>query len=104
LKDHTEALLVEFDPTVITYQELLREWTRMHFPNHPSKRQYRSAVWYLKDPGPQHGLADKAVKEWMDAHPKETLYTSVQPAGRFYRAEEYHQHFMAEQGGYRFNS
>jgi peptide-methionine (S)-S-oxide reductase len=96
MQDHTEALKIEFDPSKVSYQDLLREWSRMHHPNYPTKVQYRSAVWYLEEPTHQRAYAEQAVKAMREAHPRETLHTSVEPAGKFYRAEEYHQNFLAK--------
>jgi peptide-methionine (S)-S-oxide reductase len=96
IKDHTEALKVEFDPKRVSYQDLLREWSRMHHPNYPAKVQYRSAMWYLDEPVHQRTYAEQAVNEMRMAHPGEKLHTRVKPAGKFYRAEEYHQNFLAK--------
>lgn len=94
--DHTEAMLIEFDPTVITYEELLIEWSRMHSPNYKNKCQYRSAVWYLNE---EQMEAAEEVVAGMKAVAREELYTSVEPATRFYKGEEYHQKFMSKQRG-----
>ena len=47
--DHTEALLVEFDSNVLSYEDLVVEWARRHTPIGQRKCQYRSAVWYLNE-------------------------------------------------------
>lgn len=96
IQDHTEALLVEFDPAVVSYEDLVISWTQMHNPNYQSKCQYRSAVWYLDEE--QKEVAEEVVKAWK-ASAREPLYTSVEPALTFYRAEEYHQHFLSKRGG-----
>jgi peptide-methionine (S)-S-oxide reductase len=93
IQDHTEALLVEYNPKVVSYQDLVVSWTQMHHPNYPkSKCQYRSAVWYLNNE--QKECAKDIVQQWTVSYPKETLYTSVEPVRSFYRAEEYHQCFL----------
>lgn len=94
--DHTEALWIEFDPTVISYEDLCIEWSRMHSPLHKSKCQYRSAVWYLDEE--QQETAQEVVAG-MKAAARGELYTSVEPATTFYKAEEYHQKFMSKQQG-----
>jgi len=97
IKDHTEAVLIEYDPNVVSYDELLVEWSRMHNPNRKgTKRQYRSAVWYLDDE--QREAADEVVAGMKAARNSGELFTSVEPATKFYRAEEYHQDFVAKQG------
>lgn len=101
IQDHTEALLVEFDPTKLSYEDLVLSWTQMHHPNHQGgKCQYRSAVWYLNDE--QKEIADAIVNQWKTSCSRDTLYTSVEPALSFFRAEEYHQFFMSKnmRGGY----
>ena len=95
--DHTEALLVEFDPKIISFQDLLKDWSQMHAPLHPrGKLQYRSAVWYLNDA--QRECAEQVVTHWRDAvgRHRDTLYTSVEPVTTFYQAEEYHQDFLVK--------
>lgn len=97
--DHTEALLVEFNPKVISYEDLLMEWSQMHAPLHPRcKPQYRSAVWYCNDS--QRECAKRVVTHWQDAvsHNRDTLYTSIEPVTTFYQAEEYHQDFLVKRG------
>jgi len=89
------ALLVEFDPTVLTYEDLVLSWTQMHQPVSKSKCQYRSAVWYWNEE--QKEVAEGVVKEWRAASRNE-LYTVVEQVTQFYRAEEYHQYFMAKAG------
>jgi peptide-methionine (S)-S-oxide reductase len=102
IQDHTEALLVEYDPKVISYEDLVVSWTQMHQPNYPkSKCQYRSAVWYMNNE--QKEIAEDIVRQWKMSLPRETLYTSVEPARSFFRAEEYHQCFLSKNmrgGGY----
>jgi peptide-methionine (S)-S-oxide reductase len=92
--DHTEAIFIEFDPTIISYDELLIEWSRMHMPNYKSNCQYRSAVWYITSD--QREAAEEVVTG-MKAAAREELYTSIEPATTFYKGEEYHQKFMAKQ-------
>ena len=96
IRDHTEALLVEFDPSFLSYEDLVIEWTRMHNPNYRSSIQYRSAVWYTSDE--QREAADEVVRGWKSSS-REAIHTSVGPAKAFYRAEEYHQNFLGKRAG-----
>lgn len=93
IMDHTEALLVEFDPTKISYEDLVLSWTQMHNPVYKGKTQYRSAVWYLDED--QKETAEEVVEGWK-ASSRDVLVTSVEPAITFYRAEEYHQNFLSK--------
>jgi peptide methionine sulfoxide reductase MsrA len=84
--DHTEAVLVEFDPTVISYRQIVQEWRRLVGTPYPSsKRQYRNALFYLSD---QLKRACNGVASAME-------YMDVEPAMKFYMAEDYHQNFYA---------
>ena len=96
IMDHTEALLIEFDPSVVSYEDLLITWSRMHSPTSTAKCQYRSAVWYLDD---EQQVEAEAVLEGMKAMARgRTVTSKVEPVTRFYRAEEYHQNYLAKKG------
>lgn len=107
-KDHTEALLIEFDPKLVSYEDLVLEWSRSHSPRGKTKCQYRSAVWYLNEE--QKEIAEEVVegmKVYMGRHRAPASvqkyiednddFSAVEEATRFYRAEEYHQNFMQKQ-------
>jgi len=96
IQDYSEAMLVEFDPTVVNYEDLVISWTQMHNPAYKSKCQYRSAVWYLDEE--QQEVAEGVVSAWK-ASAREPLHTSIEPVLSFYRAEEYHQYFLRKRGG-----
>lgn len=97
IQDHTEALLVEFDPSEVSYEDLVLSWTQMHQPSyHRGKRQYRSAVWFVNEE--QEEVAEQVVKDWR-ASSRSPLYTDVEPATEFYRGEEYHQYFLSKAAG-----
>ena len=100
IQDHTEALLVEFNPTVVSYEDLVIEWTRMHSPYGKAKCQYRSAVWYMNED--QKEICTTIVDGLQATHGKGC--SSVEKATRFYRGEEYHQNFHANMrsGGGRY--
>lgn len=93
IRDYTEALLVEFDPSLVTYEDLVIEWTRMHSPTGRRTCQYRSAVWYLSDE--QKEVCEEVVEGLKAVH-GDHLNTSIEPATRFFRGEEYHQDFTAK--------
>mmetsp|Transcript_19789 Transcript_19789/g.55040 ORF Transcript_19789/g.55040 Transcript_19789/m.55040 type:complete len:123 (-) Transcript_19789:941-1309(-) len=99
IQDHTEACLVEFDPKVLPYEDLVLSWSRMHSPGRETKCQYRSAVWYVNED--QKEIADEVVEGWQ-ASTRSKLHTSVEEATRFYRAEEYHQYFMTKRSSGRY--
>ena len=101
IKDHTEAMLVEFNPKEISYEDLVIEWSRMHTPLGKSKCQYRSAVWYLDDDQKE---TCESIVSGMKASYGANCGSSVEPATKFYQAEEYHQNFNAKMssGGGRY--
>jgi peptide-methionine (S)-S-oxide reductase len=92
--DATEAFLIEFDPTVITYKEILDEWADMHAPYYPSKCQYRSAIFYSNEN--QRDAAKSKIAE-LGKGGQRKVYVDIEPMSTFYRAEEYHQDFLDKQ-------
>jgi len=107
IKDHTEALLVEFNPAVVSYKDLVQFWTQLHRPIHKYvSRQYRSAVWYVdnnnnnnKEQQQQKQIATTVVNDWKKKAGNENLSTSIERAISFYRAEEYHQDYLKKRMG-----
>ncbi|MCW8140577.1 MAG: peptide-methionine (S)-S-oxide reductase MsrA [Planctomycetota bacterium] len=97
---HAEALEVVFDPTVLSYEDLLERWFfRMHDPTTLNRQgndvgtQYRSAIFYTSE---AQRVAAEAVKARVDASGKwpAPIVTEVVAAGPFYAAEEYHQGYL----------
>ena len=101
IKDYTEAVPVEYDPSKVSYEELLFEFGRMHSPTSQSwSTQYRSAIWYTNEDQKEEAeqyLEDLAIST------KKQVYTKLEPmAGtEFYKAEEYHQHYIEKASGKR---
>ena len=48
MMDHTESVLIEYDPSQITFREILNTWRSLGTP-YPAKTQYRWAVFYLNE-------------------------------------------------------
>lgn len=103
---HAESVRVIFDPSKLSYADLLRFYFRIHDPTTLNRQgndrgtQYRSAVFYLSED--QRRTAE-AVKAEVDASKKwsDPLVTEVVPAGEFYSAEDYHQDYLQKNpGGY----
>jgi len=92
--DATEAFLIEFDPTVITYEEILDQWADMHAPFYPSSCQYRSAIFYCNE---KQCNAAKSKIEELGKGGQRKVYVDIEPVSAFYRAEEYHQDFLDKQ-------
>ena len=104
---HAEAVRVVFDPTKISYSDLLEKWFfRMHDPTTPDRQgndvgsQYRSAIFYTS---PAQRDAAEAVKKKVNASGKwkAPIVTEITAAGPFTRAEESHQDYLQKNpGGY----
>ena len=104
---HAEALEITFDPSQITYAEILSKYFfRMHDPTTRNQQgndigsQYRSAIFY-------HSNEQKTVAEEVKSAAessgfwKRPIVTEIVTAGPFYSAEEYHQDYLEKNiGGY----
>lgn len=83
---------VEFDPTVVSYKQLLDVFWDSHDPEYNAySRQYRNAILTLTEKQRSEAGASLAAMKVM-AH--NTIFTSVEPAGEFYAAEDYHQKYL----------
>jgi len=98
--DHTEALRVVYDPSQVTYDELLAKFWREHdpMPMEFTGYQYRSAVFYHD--GSQLAAAERRLGGGSSPFATSaSKHTKLEPAETFYRAEEYHQQFLAKATG-----
>ena len=96
---HAEVVQVEFDPSVVSYEDLLRKFFHAHDPTTLNRQgpdvgtSYRSIILY-KDAN-QKQIAEKvkaeAQKDWSDP-----IVTEIVPLQAFYKAEEYHQDYFAK--------
>ncbi len=100
---HAEAVRITFDPSIVGYGELVRRFFAMHDPTQVGGQgpdegsQYRSVVFYL-DPG-QLDTASRIMDELRDSGIyRKPLTTRLEPAGRFFRAEEHHQEYVKKHG------
>jgi peptide-methionine (S)-S-oxide reductase len=89
--NHSESILVVYDPDIINYRELLERFWRGHDPSKaPDSRQYMSAAYY-------HSTEQRhEIRETKLALAEElgtSIFTMVGPADRFNPAEEYHQKY-----------
>ena len=107
---HTEAVLVAYDPTVVSYDELLKTFWEVHNPTQGMRQgndvgtQYRSAIYTVGED--QAKVADLSARRYGDALAragKSEITTEIAPAGPFYYAEDYHQQYLSDAknpGGY----
>lgn len=98
---HAESVRIRFDPAKVSYQQLLQVFFSVaHDPTQLNRqgpdvgRQYRSAIFYTS--ADQKKMALDYVQRISDAHtfPKPVV-TQIVPLQQFYRAEEYHQNYLA---------
>jgi peptide-methionine (S)-S-oxide reductase len=100
---HAEVVDIEFDPTKVSYDELLQVFFENHNPTTLNRqgpdvgKQYRSAVFFHS--AEQQAQAEK-VKAELDQSGKfsKPIVTEITPAKPFYRAEEYHQQYLLKRG------
>jgi peptide-methionine (S)-S-oxide reductase len=101
---HAETVQVTFDDEKVSYETLLDLFFEMHNPTTLNRQgpdfgsQYRSvAFWH--DSGQRELIEQKIAA--LDASGKwaDPVVTQVVPAGRFWRAEEYHQRYFEKNGG-----
>jgi len=96
---HAEAVLVVYDPDVVTYRELLEVFFAIHDPTTRDRQgpdigsQYRSAVFYHDDG--QRETAEEVVEE-LEGDVYEGIVTELSPTEEFYEAEEYHQNYYEQ--------
>lgn len=89
--DHTESFQLDFDPSVITYQQLLDAFWAGHQPTRPSySKQYMAAVFC--ESAEQERLATTARDRLADKLGV-AVQTAVRIGARFYLAEDYHQKY-----------
>ncbi len=100
---HAEAVEVEYDPSKVSYEKLVRAFYGMHNPTTMNRQgpdvgdQYRSAIFFHTDE--QKKIAETIKKE-LDASGKysDPIVTEITQAPKFYRAEEYHQKYFQKHG------
>ena len=95
---HAEAVEVTFDPTKVSYEQLLDVFWVNHDPTVTNRQfcdsgtQYRPAIFYLNDE--QKRLAEASKAKWDKEKPfKQPILTEITKAGPFYPAEDYHQDY-----------
>lgn len=95
---HAEVVEITFDPSVVSYEELLKTFWECHNPTTLNRQgadvgtQYRSVIFYMNDK--QKAEAEKSMAEEQKTL-SEPIVTEIKPLGTFYKAEEYHQDYYA---------
>lgn len=96
---HAEVVLIEFDPKVTSYAQLLEVFFNAHDPTTMNRQggdegtQYRSIILYADEA--QKAAAEKARAAAQTSY-SEPIVTEIVPLTEFYAAEEHHQHYFAK--------
>jgi peptide-methionine (S)-S-oxide reductase len=100
LTGHAEVIEIEFDPSQISFRDLLTVFFATHDPTTLNRQgndvgtQYRSTVLYTNEE--QQREAEAFIKELNDSKAfSNRVVTTVEPLGEFYPAEDYHQKYYA---------
>ena len=98
---HAEVVEVRYDPDEVSYEKLLEVFWNSHDPTQLNRQgpdvgtQYRSVIfWHDAE---QEAAARASAQEQQKRFPR-PLVTQIEPAPKFYRAEEYHQRFLEKRG------
>ncbi len=100
---HAEVVEVEYDPSLVSYGQLLDVFWSSHDPTQLNRQgpdfgtQYRSVIFYHDEE--QKAEAEASIQR-LDAsgHFRRPIVTQIVPAVPFYRAEEYHQRYLEKRG------
>ncbi len=96
---HAEAVEVEYDPSKITYDDLLEVFWQCHDPTTLNRQgpdvgsQYRSAIFYHNPEQEKKAKASNEKQQNSGCFNRQ-IVTEIIPASTFYRAEEYHQQYL----------
>ena len=96
--NHAEVILIDFDETQISYDQLLNVFFATHDPTTLDRQgndvgtQYRSVIYYFDNE--QKQLSENMIKSLKSDGIN--IVTELSPVPTFYRAEEYHQNFFAK--------
>ncbi len=100
---HAEVVEVEYDPAKVNYDKLLDVFWTSHDPTQVNRQgpdtgtQYRTVIFFHT---PEQEQAARASKSRLEASGRfrRPIATAIEPAQPFYRAEEYHQQYLAKRG------
>ena len=102
---HAETVKVVFDPSRVTYRQLLVWFFKIHDPTQVNRQgpdvgdNYRSAIFTTSDEQMREAKAFVAEQQKSSRFQNRKIATQVETAGPFYEAEAYHQDYHARNGG-----
>lgn len=103
---HAEVVQVSYDPALVSYDELLRLFWEIHDPTQLNRQgpdvgsQYRSVIFW-HTPEQQAQARASLAREAASPRYSRAIVTAIEPAATFWRAEEYHQQYLARRRGER---
>jgi len=103
LTGHAETVEVTYDPSLISYRELLEVFGKIHDPTTLNRQgpdlgeQYRSVIFYHHQEQEEQALAWKEELDKSGRY-QNPVVTQILPATTFYRAEDYHQQYLEKRG------
>lgn len=98
---HAESVKVEFDPSKVSYETLVKQFFRLHDPTQLNRQgpdigdSYRTVIFYADDE--QRATAEK-VRDAAQANYDKPIVTQIVPFAPWYPAEDYHQKFAERTG------
>ena len=101
--NHAEVVEIDFDPQKVSFEHLVRAFFELHDPTQHNRQgpdvgtQYRSAIFTHSTE--QKATAQRIIDELNTGGAfRRPIATTIEPAQTFYRAEEYHQQYLAKRG------
>ena len=100
---HAEVVQVDYDPSRLTYDDLLTVFWENHDPTTLNRQgpdigeQYRSAIFYHDDDQKEAAVKSKDERDRSGKY-RRPIVTEVTPATEFYMAEDYHQQYLEKRG------
>jgi peptide-methionine (S)-S-oxide reductase len=100
---HAETIEITYHPKLVNYEDLLDAFWNMHDPTQLNRQgvdigtQYRSVIFYYDE---EQKAAATRAKDMLQASGKykKPVVTEIVPAGKFWRAEAYHQRYNEKNG------
>ena len=99
---HAEVVKVEFDAGKVNYEKILDVFWEIHDPTQLNRQgvdvgtQYRSAIFFTNKK--QKKIAEQSLAREQKRLGKKKIVTKIVSAGKFYKAEEYHQKYLEKRG------
>lgn len=98
---HAEVVELTFDPVKVSYEKLVETFFELHNPTTPNRQgpdtgtQYRSVIFFHS---PEQERVAREVMRRVQPRFSRPIVTQIEPAQTFYRAEDYHQQYLAKRG------